>query len=334
VLPLCVCGLLGGVAMAPWLLKNVALVGAPFYPFLTDRVAEPWLDALFPGGSAVAAVGPGALRFLRAVQEPFNVWDPFFAPSSLNVEVEGAHYFTNRAFLLLPLGLLFLRKELFTWLVIPAVAYVALALTLDVPNLRYLVPAAPALTLAVSWILLEVRGRWIPGRVGEVGILLVCGLALFPTGRTMAVWNGRTAALRHAVGAASAHEYLLTHRDPGARAYFPVVRYLNRTLSGENRILMLFEARGFPVEPQTLQDNKISNWPILAAVREGGGCLERAGFDHVLVALDTFRYYQTRGLENEGLRWDDFQSYREACLEEVWQSPGYVLFRLRASTEP
>ncbi len=334
--PLAVAGLLGGLALAPWLLKNTLLVGAPLYPFFTARVAAPWLDALFPGGSAAAVVGPETLRLLRAVQESIDPWSAFFNPSGLNVEHEGAFYYTNWAFLLLPVGLLLYWKggsprgrSTAAWLAVPALAYVALALSLEIPNLRYLVPAAPALTLAVSWILLEISRRWAGGGIGKAWVVLACVMALLPTAGTVMVWTRSTAALRHLVGSASAEEYLSTHVVGSVRSYSQMVRYVNRNLPADSRVLMIFEARGAALQREVLQDNKISNWPILAAAAEKGGCLAEAGFDHVLVAPGAIDYYQQRGLDREALRWDDFQAYENRCLEEVWQTEGYQLYKLR-----
>lgn len=328
-----VCALLGAVAMAPWLLKNVALVGAPLYPFLADRTPAPWLDALFPGGSAAAAVAPAALRSLRMLRSPFDFWAVFFDPGRLTVEYEASFYVANRAFLLLPLGLLFRGRRRLAWLVLPPLAYLTLViLPFGRTNLRYLIPAAPALTLGVAWIVTQAARRWIPGkRERRWAILAVCLLATFPTGRAVWVWLGRTVALEHLVGTASAQRYRQTHHDPGVRIYAPVIRHVNTDVPDDATILMLFEARGFPLDRQVLQDNGIHNWPILAAALKAGSdpCLESAPFDHVLLATGVLGYYERRGLDLERLGWPRFGPFQARCLEPVWQSPGYVLFRRR-----
>ncbi len=327
------CALVGGAFMAPWLLKNLFLVGAPFYPFFAERLASPWLNSLFPGGSAVAVVGPEITRSLRLVQEGYTLWAPFFDPGRLNVEVEGAFYFTNRAFLLLPLAFFFRPRALAGWLILPALLFVALTVALTVPNLRYLIPAAPALTVALAGVLHGLRKKWAPGWAGAVGLLGVGVLALLPTVGTVATWLGRTPALAHAVGAASAEEYHAGHLDPGVRFYRPVVRHVNETLSPDDRLLLLWEARGFPLEPRVIQDNKISNWPVMAeALEMHSGCLNQVGeFEYVLLASAAANYYRFRGLGEDRIRWEAFQRYRDRCLSELWSSPGFTLFRVRES---
>lgn len=322
-------GTLGGVAMAPWLLKNLILVGAPFYPFLAPRIAEPWLDALFPGGSAVDVVGPGTLRFLRAVQSPFHLMGLFFSPRSMNVESEGAYYFMSRAFLLLPAWALLFKERWLALVLVPALAYSVLALSLDVPNVRYLVPAAPALTVGVAWIATELGRRWTRGSVRWVWLAAVCVVALLPTVQTVRVWLRMVHAPGYAAGTISANDYLRAH--PSFGPFAPVVERLNADLPLDARLLMLFEARALPIHRDVLQDNKISNWPILAAARTAGTdpCLLRAPFDHVLLASAAIRYYEIRGLDPQGLRLPDFEDFRTACLEEVWREGGYVLLRRR-----
>lgn len=324
-------GALGGVAMAPWLLKNLILVGAPFYPFLTPRFAEPWLDALFPGGSAVDVVGLDTLRLLRAVQSPFQLLGVFFSPRSMNVEAEGAHYFLSRAFLLLPAWALLFKERRLALLLAPALAYAVLAVYLDVPNVRYLVPAAPALTVGVAWIAVELGRRWTRGVARPLWLAAVCVVALWPTVRTVRLWLRTVQAPAYAVGTLSANGYLRAH--PNFGPFAPVVEHLNAELPGDARLLLLFEGRGFPIHRDVIQDNKISNWPILAAAREAGNdpCLTRAPFDHVLLASAAVRYYEIRGLDPRVLRLDDFEEFRSRCLVEVWQGQGYVLFRRRGA---
>jgi len=324
-------GAIGSVCMAPWLLKNLALFGAPLYPFLTQRVAEPWLDALFPGGSAAGAVGPGTLRMLRSVQDPFSLPALFFQPSGLNVESEGAFYYVNWAFFLLPAGIFYLRNWRLMILLGPALVYSILAITLDVPNVRYLVPAIPALTLSVAWIGHEWAGRWSKISTGIPILASLATLALYPTLKTMLVWLMVIPGPAYAVGALSARAYFGAH--PATRYLAPVVEHVNRDPPPGTRTLMLFEARGEPFDRMVIQDNKISNWPILAEARKttGDTCLRAANFDFVLLGVAAVAYYEARGLDPRELRLEDFEEFRASCLEEVWRTPGYVLFGRRDS---
>lgn len=319
---------LGMVAVAPWLVKNWALLGAPFYPYFAHRLIEPWLQALYEAAPAVQAPDPALSQALRGIRAPVSLWGVFFAPGGMTAEGEGAFYFTNRILLLLPLGIFFLRRRNLAWLVTPPLLYLILILVpFPSTNLRYLIPAVPALTLAVSFVLLEAGGRLLPRRFATVGVLVVATLALGPSWQTSRQWLTKTEAVPHFVGRASSSDYWATHLDPGVRTFAPMVRFVNDHVPDTARVLLLFEARGFPLEPRVIQDNKITNWPYLVGVLPEGECGEEVGADYLLLASAALNYYQQRGLDPGKLRWERFERFAEACLGPIFHVPGYVLFR-------
>jgi len=321
-------GALGLVVLSPWLLKNWALLGAPFYPYFADRTVEPWLQALYQANPGVQGPDPALSQALRGLRSPVSLWGVFFAPGSLTAETEGAFYFTNRIFLLLPLGIFFLGRKRLGWLTLPPLLYLALILIpFPSTNLRYLLPAVPALTLAVAFALIELGKRYVPGGWGSVGILVLATWMLMPTGRAMKRWMEGTEAGTHLLGSTSEAEFWANHHDPGVRAFAPIIRYVNENLSPESRVLMLFEARGYPFEPKVIQDNKITNWPYLAGILPEGSCGEEGVADHILLASAALNYYRLRGLGAEKLQWGRFQGFAERCLEPVYQVPGYLLFK-------
>ncbi len=325
----------GLLALAPWLLKNWVLLGAPLYPYFAERTVEPWLQSLYQAFPAVSSPDPALSQALKGVRDPVNLWGIFFYPGTLTAELEGQFYFTNRIFLLLPLALLFFLKKHLAWLVFPPVLYLGLILVpFPSTNLRYLVPATPALTVAVAFVLLEVGHRYLPRMLGTVGVLILASLALLPTYRFMSRWVAGTQAVSFFQGSTSEAQFWENHHDPGVRAFFPVIRHINSSVPSGHRILLLFEARGFPFEAEVIQDNKITNWPYLEGALPEGDCGAAVGADYLLLSGAAVNYYRLRGLDPERLRWDRFQGFAERCLTPVFQSPGYTLFRWEPAPRP
>ena len=319
---------LGVVALAPWLVKNWVLLGSPLYPYFSHRMVEPWLQALYHANPAAPPPDVTLSQTLRGVRAPVSLWGVFFAPGELTAEGEGVFYFTNRLLLLLPLGVLFLKRKLLGWLLLPPLLYLVLVLgVFPATNLRYLIPAVPALTLALVYVLLEAGNRYLPRRLAALGVMVLGTLALAPSYRAVKRWLSETEAVSHLLGSTSETEYWATHLDPGVRAYQPMVRHVNENVPTDALVLMLFEARGFPLVTASLQDNKITNWPYLAGVLPEGSCGESVGASHLLLATAALNYYRLRGLDPERLQWGRFEGFAERCLEPVFQVPGYVLFR-------
>jgi len=235
--------------------------------------------------------------------------------------------------LLLPLGILLLRRRWLAWLVAPPLLYLFLILApFPATNLRYLIPAVPALTLATAYILLEVGNRYFPRRLATLVVLVLATATLGPSWQAGKHWLTGTEAVPHLLGRVSGSDYWATHRDPGVRAYAPMVRFVNDMVPDTARVLLLFEARGFPLEPRVIQDNKITNWPYLVGVFPEGSCGEEVGADYLLLASAALNYYQLRGLDPEKLQWERFEGFAERCLGSVFHTPGYVLFRWESGT--
>ncbi len=322
--------LVGGIALAPWLLKNWALLGAPLYPYFAHRMLEPWLQDLYRTAQWATPPDPNLALTLRGVREPVSLWGVFFAPGTLTAEGEGSFYYANRFLLLLPLAVFFLRRRWVAWIALPPLLYL-LAVLVPFPytNLRYLIPAAPALTLVAAYAVLEAGSRYLPRKAAILGLLILATLSLGPSYRAARHWLEGTEALTYLSGFTSQAEFRSTHLDPGVRAYAPLIRRINGSLSADDTVLMLFEARGFPLRTRVIQDNRITNWPYLVGVLPPGSCGENIGADYLLLASAALRYYQQRGLDPERLRWGEFEEFAGRCLDPVYQVPGYVLFRWR-----
>lgn len=326
----------GAVALAaalPWLAKNWLLMGSPLYPFFSDPRLPPWLATLFGGTGWPAQVDPSVTQLVWEFREPFNLRDAFFFPGRLTIEGEGKYYFLNPALLALPLTVLYLRQRAVIWMVFPALIYLALVLVVQPsPNLRYLLPAIPPLTIAVVYAVLRAGQRLLSVATLRVLIVALTLIALTPSGIGAGWRIANSRALAHFVGIASASEYIASWLGS---AYVNVVKLTEETLDGDSRVLMLFEARGYYFDTPVIQDNTSDNWPLLAAALSPEACLPGAiGVTHVLVGIGSLRYYAfTGGLNPERIRWNEFRALADRCLEPVYGDELLILFRVRDESE-
>lgn len=326
----------GGVFLlgaAPVLLKNIVLLGSPFYPFLTERLIPPWLATITGSSEVPSAVGPEVYGLIAQAREPFNLIDFLFRPGALTVEAEAAAFVTNPAFLLLPLALLFFRDRILMALVLPAVMYPALILIpFDFTNLRYLLPAIPAFTLVSAEV-----GRRLCENVASRGgtvILLTAGSALATVPAAWAIGDHVLAPhrLHVAVGALPTEAYLASDADPGFAAFWNARNRVHQTTDPNARILFLFEARGLYFQREVLQDNVLTNWPILRSTSALDTCLKGTEITHILMNLGALGYYQARGMDPTPLGLDAFQEFNR-CLEPIFNERGYAFFRVRSPDE-
>lgn len=321
---------IGFAAALPWLLKNAILIGSPLYPLLSSRRMEPWLESLYAARGWPGRFPEGTARFLHDVREPVNLFDLFFEPGRLSIEVEASAYFLNALLLALPLWALFRRDSTLKATGLPALAYVAILLLVSLTtNLRYLIPALVPLTLVATEVVVRLAARGARPRFVRALLWTLTLAALWPTGRALRreVAAGPTAA--YLSGALTRSEYLLRHREPEVSAYGRIVAHVNRTLPTRSRVLMVLESRGFYVQRDVLQDNLLTNWPLLAPLVADGGCLEETAITHVLVNQAALRYYARRGLDPEALAWPEFLRFRDRCLALEHARSGFLLYRLR-----
>lgn len=311
------------VAAAPWILKNGILLDAPLYPFLAEIRPPSWLASLY-AESGAELPGERIYQALGNVRAPLDLPSLFLAPGRLTVEGEGSYYYLNPLFLLLPLALLDPRRRRMAAIALPALLYVLfVALVRPTTNLRYLMPALAPLTIAVAAVIGARTGR-------ELAIVLTV-LAMVPTGIAAHRWMTARDALGHLIGSTSAEEYLRSHPDPGVTTYVDLVDRMDEIARPGERILLLFEARGFGFEAETLQDNLLVNWPLLDPLI--GDTCRVAGqpppFDYVVLNMGVLNYYRSRGLDPDLLGLERFARYARECLEVRYRNPGFFVFAPR-----
>jgi hypothetical protein len=328
--------LLGGLALvgmlviAPWLVMKVLLLGSPVYPFLADRLLEPWLASIYGTATVPETVSQEIWRAFGAVREPFNLIDAFFAPGQLTVESEGAFYHASPLFLLLLFWPLVWRQRILAYLLLPAIAY---ALILVLPggrtNLRYLIPMAAPLTVVGSYVLVRGCDRLLPSHAVRPVVILLATLVLVPTVRAGYASLTGTRSLGYLMGRTSTTEYMVSHFDPGVRVYGSLVEFLDESAPPNARMLMLFEARGYHLRTNVIQDNRLTNWPLVVPHLSDPNCLGAVGATHLILATGSLSYYVSRGLDPAVLALDGLQGFVSRCLQPIYEGPGFAVFESR-----
>ena len=265
---------------------------------------------------------------LADARQHFNIIDAFFAPERITIEFEGAFHYTNPALLALPLSLVFLKNRTINWLIIPAVGYLLLLiLPFGAINLRYLIPAAVPLTIAVTYMLVRSSERFLSPGGSRTFLILLTLLALYSSGRAIYTWLGHSKALQHLVGKASTTEYIATHLDPSMRTLASVLQFVDERVPKDSRILMLYESRGYFFDRRVIVDTRVANWPLLTHKLTPDNCLKALGISHVLLSTGAVRYYLRRGVDPELIRWSEFLSFADRCLgDPIYQGQAFVLF--------
>jgi hypothetical protein len=318
-----------GLAAAPFLAKNLVLLGAPLYPFFAPRALEPWLAPAFGQATVPAGTAAAAFHVLAQVREPFNLWDAFLHPKRLTVEDEGRFYYASPLFLTLLLWPALRRDRILGWLGLPAVAYlVVLLVTSPTTNLRYLVPALAPLTVVAVVLAVRVGPRLLPRPAVVPAALLLAAGALIPSVVTASTWLRKTRLLRHAFGLASGDAFLAHHFIDGVSPHWKLVRFVNDSLPPDARLLELFDARAYYFRRSTLADPRLTNWPLLAKASATSDCLQSFGVTHVLLGTGAVKYSRSQGVSREALAVNELDRFVARCLEPVFAIRGTTVYRV------
>ncbi len=321
--------LIGLAAVAPWIGKNWILLDAPFYPYLSQRVLEPWLAGIYGAAGIPDAVDPAVFSAISKARIPFNLADLFFAPGRLTVEQEGVHYHMNMLMMLAPFALLFLRNRFLQWLIAPTVIYLLLILIpFPETNLRYLIPVFPPLTIASAFVTVRISQRFLSPGTARLLLISLALLTLYPSAKTAHVWFRRSDVTGYLAGLTSRATYLQT----GFFFYSQMTEAANQVVPGDGKVLLLFEARGYYFEPAVIQDNLLTNWALLAPYTKlHDDCLASSDISHFLVSDAAVRYYARRGMDPRLLRLDDLGAFATRCLSVVHRGRGFTILKVNSS---
>lgn len=316
-------------ACAPWLAKDWALLGSPWASVVPGKRIVPWLAELYGRAGRTPDFGAGPREPLNYA---FSLKDLFLAPQRMAVEPDGAYYFTNPALAFAPLALLLWRNRYVRGLVVPGFSYLALLLLhRHHVDLRYLLPIIPPLTMVTAHLLVTGLERVVrPGLARGLGVAVVL-LALLPTGMTVTGWLRSTEALPHLAGAVSRQSFVDHHLLATVRSYGGMEKALRaRPDRQHDRVLMLFEARGFGFGSSVIEDPYRTNWMFLSRLVPPDDCLDHPGFDEVLLNTGALGWYVRRGVDAEAWNLETLPGYEHRCLVPIERGPGFILFRRRA----
>lgn len=323
------------LAAAPGILFRWQLAEAPLYPALSPRLVEPWLRPWYGSGSLPADVS--LLERTLYTRRPVSLEALLLHPGTLTPEREGAFYFPNPVLWLTPVALLRLRNGRLAGLLAVSGLFMGFVLLQGQggrTNLRYLIPALALLTLVaaelLSWTYVRLRAKSV-GRA-LVGTLLAIGLV--PTVLAFTFQWSEMPTFSYLGGAISAETYLTRNEDPDVYLWARTSQWLDRRLSPDDRVLMLFEGRGFRLQTPKIQDNLMANWPLLAQRRVSGDCLARARITHVLINYGVLDVHLSHGMPPEAVAWSEFIRFAKECLEREAVHPPYVLYKVLGGEAP
>lgn len=323
-----VVGCAGLLGAAPWLLKNTLLLGDPVYPFLSAPRVELWMRPLYPDLAPVG-VDPGIFDVHRQMREPFALRAAIFTPERLAPDEDARDSGPFLLLFLAPLALLVGPWRRVLPLLGPPLGYVVLVLGYSrYTSLRYLIPAIPALTATVAVLIDLVRQRL----TGWGRAVLVIGLLVVAIPSPLAIMKRlilKNAAFM-ALGYQSRKEFLSQYWE--TRGYWTAVNWLDTHVPRGDRVIMLFEARGYYSESRVEEDLLLRNWAFLAPHAAEPGCLRETGAKFILVNEGSYRYFVGRGVKPASLGWDAFPSFRSRCLKSLYQARGFTIYAIEPST--
>lgn len=324
--PLLWFGLIVTITALPWLMKNYMLFTSPLYPFFTGRQMEPWISQ-FPvipvsGLQVKNEISDG----LQHIAKHFNLLDCIIAPGRLMVEGEGVFYTFNFIFLFLPFLVFYRKDKAINLLILPGILYMVMVIIFGpFSNLRYLIPSITPLTIACCYILNEL---WIKfGKASKNYSILIVSISLMPMALAMIYFPSNKLSLKYFAGLSSQQNYLQSH--PALSEYAHMVVYVNNHLSPKDKLLVILDGRGFYFQIPVIQDNELSNWPLISHAGVDKNLLESAGISHILVNGGAFTFYTDRGMDPKILRWDEFNLFSDNCLDIIRQEGKFTLYALK-----
>lgn len=319
----------GGIALLvalPWLVKNAVFFGAPLYPFFATRVVPPFIAAIQGSTVHPANVTTEIYGALGRAREAISLSGLLFHPARLTVEGEAAAFTRNWFLWLAPFGLLLWRRArgIVPVLLIPALAYQAIALgAFSRTNLRYLLPVIPAMALVAAEVVAAVESRLRAGRWWRRGAVVAALALCLPSFQSVGARIFSTLRVRIALGLEPPETLL--ERDPN----YVLARWFSEQTPPDSRLLMLFDARGLYYRRETIQDNVLTNWPLLVGTGATDRCLEGTGITHVLFNRGVLGYYASRGLDPHSLDVDRFDPFAQRCLQRMASTRGVEIYRVR-----
>jgi hypothetical protein len=321
------------IAAIPWLIKNYLLFHSPLYPFLTERQIEPWLNHFYIGDSSV----PSFIKFafaekIQHLAQSFNLIDWITAPAKLMVEWEGLFYTFNPIFFTLPLFFFIPKNKTIIGLLVPSTIYICLIIILcPFSNLRYLIPGLIPLAIVGAHLTTELLNKTFKTRIlklfSHILVIIIVAIGTIPA---MYYWPSNKMSLLYFFGLTSREAFLRDNSMP-SKLYADIVFFINDNLTQKDKLLMLFEARGYYFRVPVIQDLEFTNWALLFEKSPSVSKLKSAGISYLLINTSAPKYFQSRHMDLKGFRLDELELFTHRYLVPIYKNEAYVLYALKNS---
>lgn len=113
-----------------------------------------------------------------------------------------------------------------------------------------------------------------------------------------------------------------------ASTYADITAYINHNLREKDKVLFMFEGRGYYCEIPVIQDPDGTNWALLSENVADPEVMRAAGITYILTNFANFNYVVNRGIDPRSFHWDKFLSFADQYLEPVYSNEVFVLYRL------
>ena len=321
--------LVSSLVFLPWMVRDFLWTGNPLYPLLNslwglESLGPPGLERLSLLAHRHYLYGESLLEILLVPVRAFfsgqddspRYFDGVLSPALLLFSLPAL--IRPRARELRPLGFFAL---LYTLLVFFQATF----------RVRYLMPILPVLVVLMTYGLYEARetlGRVLSGRAAAVALGLIVAVCLLPNGLYLAHFWQKAEPAAFLTGREDRAGYLRRHLE-----YYPAVDYLNRTLPGEARVLLLFAGdqgyylnRGYRFAAYFSGEGLR---PVLERAVSGDAVYEGfcgLGLTHILTRDDLLAGYLASNFDRARLRvWTDFA---KKYLRLLYRGRGYSLYQI------
>lgn len=309
------------VLLSPWLIRNYAWTGSPFYPLFEAAVSS---MARGEGIHVTGEMAPVGKRFLLYGE---SVLDLVILPLRLFWEgadnsIERFDGVLNPFFLaFIPLAFHKKDKEALVLLAYCFFFFLAAALTVDLVT-RYLMPVIPVVIILV---VLGMRNA-LSGRLKWPAVFFVAALVAFNLGYVRSLYQ-KTGAAGYIASGMDREGYL-----KAALPDYETVSFANSTLPKCSRVMLIFTGdRGYYWDRDYVYGDRTGVF-LKAMVRDSGepGKLAAAfrsyGATHIMLNDALFQKFANDNFNEKEL--SVVASFFSTRLKPLYASKGYSLFEL------
>jgi hypothetical protein len=319
-----------GIALligTPWYIKNLVLSGNPLYPFVFGGPGwdKQRLDLLM-GFLSSFGTGKALVDFILL---PINL----FRQNMRFAGFMGAIEFPNPMFMFLPLYLWTRSFETRNTRVLDILAWVVLfrivLWSLGSQQTRFLLPVFPMISILVAAVLVQLSQRNFSPKIGEsflVGLMAInLGMALF----TSSLYYKISDPLPVVFGGESKDTFLR-----GNLTGYTAIQFINSDLSPSDRVLMLWDGRGYYCSDRCLPDSEQSQWVRFYLetpdLRPFVQRLKDKGITHILISLSDAKFvedHDPRGQHRQAIQFLE-NEFIPVCTNLAFSDEWSQLYRI------